>query len=88
MLPARLVQRHIYFLQQQKKLACGLVDLFVMVQAELEQDMKHYGAAFFTSEMEDLFHDMELRMNGFRSSYRRFVEKEFDACIAMWRSLV
>lgn len=89
MLPANLIQRHVYFLQQQKRIACGLVDFWVMVQAALEQDMKDClkSVPLLSDEMEGLLLDMELRMNGFRSSYRRLVEKEFEALIQMWRSL-
>lgn len=89
MLPAHLIQKNIYFLRYQKKIACGLVDFWVMVQAELEQNVKHCtkDLPLLSSEMEGLLRDMELRTNGFRSSCRRFVEKKFDACMEMWRSL-
>lgn len=71
---------------QQKKAYGRCIDSLVMFQAELEKEIALMYADFsaIPVEVRDMMQDMGLRMNAFRSAYKKLINAQFDHCIRMF----
>ncbi|MCW7755111.1 hypothetical protein OOT00_14075 [Desulfobotulus sp. H1] len=71
---------------QQKTMYGRYIDSLVMIQAEMEKNLAHAYADFHAipPEVLDMMQDMGLRMNAFRSTYKKLVNAQFDYCMGLF----